>query len=293
MKGVDFAQCTFKNAIFFQIEFSVSAFLRVGVNFSNATFNRCKFDSCFIQNKDLSKCSFTMSEFIKCSFFGCDFSSAEMYGIKITGGSLDNCSFIDSNLNSSELSSCKLTSVDFTHAQMNQATLKNMSIEKITIVPVKNKLLSPIKHFHLGLRLDNIYGNALLEKSLKDTVYIEAVSERHPKLYRLWLLSSDCGRSILRWLFLVMLLVFMFASIYTAIGAESFTINEELKGFEQNTLSQFIMFTYYSVVTLTTLGFGDISPKETLSMIFVVLEVFLGYITLGALITIFANKLGR
>jgi len=52
---------------------------------------------------------------------------------------------------------------------------------------------------------------------------------------------------------------------------------------------------YYSVVTFTTLGFGDITPKvnEPLMQFYVMVEVVLGYIMLGGLISIFSNKLAR
>ncbi|MCH8291504.1 ion transporter [Candidatus Poribacteria bacterium] len=50
---------------------------------------------------------------------------------------------------------------------------------------------------------------------------------------------------------------------------------------------------YYSVVTFTTLGFGDIVPKTAWARFFVTFEVILGYVMLGGLIGIFANKLAR
>ena len=49
---------------------------------------------------------------------------------------------------------------------------------------------------------------------------------------------------------------------------------------------------YYSVVTFTTLGFGDIKPATESAMV-VMLEVILGYVMLGGLISIFANKVAR
>lgn len=50
---------------------------------------------------------------------------------------------------------------------------------------------------------------------------------------------------------------------------------------------------YYSLVTFTTLGFGDIVPKTGWGMFWVTVEVVLGYIMLGGLISIFATKLAR
>jgi voltage-gated potassium channel Kch len=50
---------------------------------------------------------------------------------------------------------------------------------------------------------------------------------------------------------------------------------------------------YYSVVTFTTLGFGDIVPKTPGAAWLVMVEVILGYIMLGGLISILATKLAR
>jgi len=50
---------------------------------------------------------------------------------------------------------------------------------------------------------------------------------------------------------------------------------------------------YFSIVTFTTLGFGDITPANKAGEIWLALEVILGYIMLGGLISIFANKLAR
>jgi hypothetical protein len=50
---------------------------------------------------------------------------------------------------------------------------------------------------------------------------------------------------------------------------------------------------YYSVVTFTTLGFGDITPIISTAQKWVMAEVITGYIMLGGLISILANKLAR
>ncbi|WP_407635548.1 potassium channel family protein [Fundidesulfovibrio putealis] len=50
---------------------------------------------------------------------------------------------------------------------------------------------------------------------------------------------------------------------------------------------------YFSFVTFSTLGFGDIHPVTPEARIWVMAEVMLGYIMLGGLISILANKLAR
>ena len=50
---------------------------------------------------------------------------------------------------------------------------------------------------------------------------------------------------------------------------------------------------YYSVVTLTTLGYGDVLPASTAAQIVAMCEVAIGYVMLGGLLSIFANKMAR
>ena len=50
---------------------------------------------------------------------------------------------------------------------------------------------------------------------------------------------------------------------------------------------------YYSVVTLTTLGYGDAVPASVAAQVLAMIEVVLGYVMLGGLLSIFANKMAR
>ena len=50
---------------------------------------------------------------------------------------------------------------------------------------------------------------------------------------------------------------------------------------------------YYSIVTYTTLGFGDVIPCTKIGQIIVVAEVIFGYLTLGLRVSILANKVAR
>ena len=50
---------------------------------------------------------------------------------------------------------------------------------------------------------------------------------------------------------------------------------------------------YYSIVTYTTLGFGDVTPLTPTGQAIVIVEVIFGYFTLGVLVSILANKVAR
>ena len=55
----------------------------------------------------------------------------------------------------------------------------------------------------------------------------------------------------------------------------------------------FFSYIYLSVVTFATLGFGDITPLNPAAQIPVVIEVIMGYVFLGLIITIIARRFGR
>ena len=50
---------------------------------------------------------------------------------------------------------------------------------------------------------------------------------------------------------------------------------------------------YYSLSAFTTLGFGDAVPLTRWGMLVISLQVLVGYIMLGGLISLFVNKLSR
>ena len=50
---------------------------------------------------------------------------------------------------------------------------------------------------------------------------------------------------------------------------------------------------YYSIVTFTTLGFGDVVPVDIVGEFVVTFEVILGYLMLGGLISHLRGKIGQ
>ena len=50
---------------------------------------------------------------------------------------------------------------------------------------------------------------------------------------------------------------------------------------------------YFSAVTLTTVGFGDLSPTTTVSKLFTVFYIFIGISLIGALLNEFLKRHAR
>jgi voltage-gated potassium channel Kch len=82
------------------------------------------------------------------------------------------------------------------------------------------------------------------------------------------------------------LIIALFSLSYFLLGESAFAQAEGL---------DWTLFTttYYSVVTFTTLGFGDITPSTSLAAGIVMIEVIVGYVMLGILISILATKVAR
>ncbi len=66
-----------------------------------------------------------------------------------------------------------------------------------------------------------------------------------------------------------------------------YLLNPSIKGLDDN----FFLAFYYSIVTFTTLGYGDITPLGGLAQLLVMIEVVLGYVTLGVFVYLLSQKI--
>ena len=135
--------------------------------------------------------------------------------------------------------------------------------------------------------------NPWLKRYIDDEQWIASWKKRGKMqrfLFVIWEVMCHCGRSIGLWAFWSISFAGVFGLIYWRSFSNCFGFtNERLLG---KTLHVYDYF-YYSVVTFTTLGFGDIVPTQPWAKFMVALEVVIGYVMLGGLISIFANKLAR
>lgn len=144
--------------------------------------------------------------------------------------------------------------------------------------------------FYLDSQYIDEVSNPSFKRYVADQQFIHDFKAKHHWFWNwLWRWSSDYGRSMVLWAFWSVLFALAFGSIYRYVLGDCFTFTSK----EVGTDIGFGDFVYYSVVTFTTLGFGDIVPTHLHARIVVMAEVILGYVMLGGLISIFANKLAR
>jgi hypothetical protein len=154
-------------------------------------------------------------------------------------------------------------------------------------------------HYHGVRGLDSCFGNALFVRDAQDQDYLDTlkhnidhtVDPRERKFKRFWFRAwslIDYGRSLAKPATYALSLAGVFGVIYWLDMVLGWGLMD-YSGTAESWLTPF----YYSIVTYTTLGFGDITPKHWFGEVIVVIEVMLGYTTLGLLLSILANMVAR
>ena len=152
--------------------------------------------------------------------------------------------------------------------------------------------------FYLDSEDINEVLNPFFKRYVADQQFIRAFKEKNPLWAQVWRWSSDYGRSLALWALWSLLIALSFSLMYM-LGPSWFPewLQERMPQFHQVTGTDvglpltFWKSFYFSIVTFTTLGFGDVVADNTSARILVTLEVIFGYVMLGGLISIFANKL--
>ncbi len=153
---------------------------------------------------------------------------------------------------------------------------------------------------YYGIRgLDSCFGDPLFVRDAKDQDYLDtlevAIAETESPARRRWKSLwfnawgfIDYGRSLGRLGLGALAVTFVFGLIFhldQIFGWNFF----ELPASYQSSLTPY----YYSIVTFTRLGFGGIAPTHWVGEIVLICERILGYVTLGLLLSILANKVAR
>lgn len=221
------------------------------------------------------------------SFFGANLEGATFPGADLTGADFRACAMPGARLRDADLSAADFTGADLSGADLTKATVPGARFED------SNLDRSRLGHI-TGFERAYWIGVSLLETDFRgawgarrfivDENYLAEFRGRdrlHEWLYRVWWLTSDCGRSFARWGACTLVLAVVFAGAYSLVDLDY--------GDHETALSPF----YFSIVTLTTLGYGDVLPASTGAQILTMCEVIIGYVMLGGLLGIFANKMAR
>lgn len=221
---------------------------------------------------------------------GADLRGANLRGAKLSGADLRDADLTQADLSGADLSHANVTGTKFHFANFSEANVTHIRYGKYREMVGK----------YLGVRgVDNSFGSALFVRDAKDQDYIDTFYQTlmdRPNgpirsieliLFRGWALI-DHGRSLLK----VSLYATVVAMLYGLVYLTDMTMGWNIMDYSNSAQTWFTPF-YYSVVTYTTLGYGDVTANSLLGEMLVISEVIVGYFTLGLLLAILANTIAR
>jgi len=204
----------------------------------------------------------------------------------LTGANLQRAVLVNADLRGAQIQEADLRGANFRGADLRDATCAFAKVDGETLL-VTDKV-GPGTDF-TGVALHSARTEPGLQQLLEYNVRRRRWREwygHHPLLalpVRLFWLTCDYGRSTWRIVISFALLAVLFALAYTAFP-ESVVAVWATEPERQFGLGNAL---YFSIVTMTTLGFGDVyaSPDSALGQFLLSLQVVLGYVLLGALVT--------
>ena len=282
-----------------------------GVNLATADLKKANlafanFKSANLAFADLESAIFSYGNFEGANFSAANLENAYMEDANLKGANFSGANFKNARLANSSLRDAYLVDARMDGANLSAANFRNANLSSVVfdqkimwpLIKASRFNLKKVWHRRYDILLDTTirckginattcFGSQRFKLFLQDQDFLEEFMEKKwgKQIFFIWWLFADCGRSLVRWAGWSLAFALLFAFVFWLLGTDAF----EAKYLEFNFLTTF----YYSVVTFTTLGFGDIIPKTSLSAMCVTAEVIFGYIMLGGLITIFASKLSR
>lgn len=263
-----------------------------GAHLENANLDGAELLGSDLTDADLTECSGEQAGFGGTTLVRANLTTACLRGATFSQGNLHRANFGGACLDGARLLECDLTGVEFTRADLSHSDLQESTVQDACFhdADLRDANLRGVTGYTRAAWLGadtrdaNFRGAHLMRRHIEDENYLHEFRNQsltNSLLYRLWWLTSDCGRSFVRWAAFTGLLAVVFAVAYRFVAID-FGPNETL-----------ISPLYFSVVTLTTLGYGDAVPVSMTAQVVVMLEVIIGYVALGGLLSVFATKMGR
>ena len=209
-------------------------------------------------------------------------SGADLSGANLANASLKNARLREVDLRNTDFNSANLSGAHLSLSTVDGASFRNVDLRGARMRMVRGYL--DADWIGVDIRDVSFAGSLMLRRFIMDQNYI--MEFRHSSrmaafLYYPWMISSDCGRSLARWCGMILILTVIYAVIYQNVGIDY--------GDYPTAFSPY----YFSVVTITTLGYGDVLPTTVAGQVAAVSQVVLGYMMLGGLLAIFSNKIAR
>jgi len=289
-------------------------------NLSDADLSQAELFDSILVNTNLKMASLPGADLSGAKLEGAELYKVDLSAASLIGADLSNVYLAEANLTMADLRGVNLQGADLSGANLSDANLTGANLGRTTLVraclegaDLRNADLygadltdmsygsyRTMKGHFYGIRgLPSCYGNALFVRDAKDQDYLDTVenailatqSTALRRWKRFWFRAwglIDYGRSLARFFAIAFVVAMTFGWIYFFDRTLGWGLLE-YSGSADSPLSPF----YHSIVTYTKLGFGYMTPNHWIGEILLVCEGTLGYVTLGLLLSILANRVAR
>lgn len=293
LSGRDLSGLNLSDSDFFNADFTKT-------NLKKTDFSGADLAHAQMEQAALYKANLTGSILQEANLTKADLSATDCRKADFRGASLVGANFTDADLRNADFSHADLRGADLTRANITGAKFHFCQLSDANITHLNYGGFRDMAGLYYGVRgIDATYGNAIFVRDAKDQDYIDTfyqtildkeqgfIRSLDLVLFRAWGLI-DHGRSLAK----VGFYAFIIATFYGLIYLMDMSFGWEIMDYSNSARTWFTPF-YYSVVTYTTLGFGDVTADSLFGEIFVISEVIIGYFTLGLLLAILANTIAR
>lgn len=249
----------------------------IGADLSSADLRDCQAEQAGFGHARLVHCNMFGARLAHATFIQADLSSADLRTARLESGRL-----CGATLHGTDLTRARLAGVDLSGASVEQAVFLEADLRGARLTPLRG--YRSASFVRTDIRDVDFSGAYLLRREIMDENYLfefRSQSRGHAVLYWAWRLTSDCGRSLLRW------------GLWTALVTVAFGVAFRYVAIDYGDYPTELSPYYYSLVTLTTLGYGDVLPASRAAQVVAMCEVVVGYVMLGGLLSIVANKMAR
>ncbi|MBI9077431.1 MAG: pentapeptide repeat-containing protein [Desulfatibacillum sp.] len=269
----------------------------IGVDLSQANFRKASLSNCDLKRAILKRADLRKASCSHSSFNFADLTNAKLQKASLRATKLKKAILLRANLRGAQLVAANLKGANLARANLEDADVGLIGYSR--------------KTRYQGIRVSSCYGSAMFKAFAQHQDFLEELQTRHwnnerlriklgkkefdlnhwgKALYHVWNIFADCGRTPWRWMGWSAGFMGVFGLIFLLLGENAFVISNLS---HEGLIERFGCLLYYSIVTFTTLGFGDVTPANGWAALFVGIEVMIGYVMLGGLISIFATLITR
>jgi len=295
LRGVDLSDSDLTNADLSEADLRHARL--VGARLRGAHLAGARLDDAELLGADLEGAVLDRCHAPRAGFGGARLAAASLFEARLEGASFAGATLEGADLRRADLRHARFQDADLRAADAGRAVLAGAELGPVQLAgasfveaDLRGSRFLRVSGFEAATFLradlrDADFSSAwMLRRHISDENYLDEFRGRsrfHQWLFLLWWATSDCGRSATRWAGWTALVTLMFGAIYQRLDVDY--------GDHGTWLSPW----YFSLVTLTTLGYGDVLPASVPAQIAAMVEVVIGYVLLGGVLSIFTNKMAR